>query len=57
MVATLEKIIQNDDHVLEQRLGYKQKMDRGFSRISLLAMGFCVLKYVNNPPPTSQTTH
>ena len=42
--SSLQKIIHHDDEVLEQRLGYKQEMNRGFSRISLLAMGFCVLK-------------
>lgn len=41
--SSLKKIIRHDDQVLEQRLGYKQQMNRGFSRISLLAMGFCVL--------------
>lgn len=42
MTQNLDEIIKHDDEVLES-FGYKQQMKRRFSRISLLAMGFCVL--------------
>lgn len=41
--VSIEKIIKHDDEVLAS-FGYQQKLKRGFSRLSLLAMGFCVLK-------------
>lgn len=43
--SDLSKIIKHDDEVLAG-FGYEQHMNRRFSRVSLLAMGFCVLKYV-----------
>lgn len=33
-----------DDAAALELMGYEQKLDRGFSRLSLLGMGFCILK-------------
>lgn len=41
--SDLSQIIKHDDEVLAS-FGYQQQMNRRFSRISLLAMGFCILK-------------